>query len=143
MKTLFYNQQTIQSCQLNESEFFHSYLIAYRYHLTTVIPYHIVQFPIYEWVYILMSFAWNFVDLFIILISVALATRFNQINSRIIDSQKSAVIAVNFWSEIRVHYYALMELVEVVDHKIAVLLFISTGHNLYSICVVIFESLTR
>lgn len=90
-----------------------------------------------------MTFAWNFVDLFIILTSVALATRFNQINSRIIDSQKSAAIADNFWAEIRVHYYALMELVEVVDQKIAVLIFISTGHNLFSLCVVIFESLTR
>lgn len=143
MKTLLYNQQTIQNCQLNASEFFHSYLIAYRYHLTSAIPYHIVEFPIYQWINILMTFAWNFVDLFIILISVTLATRFNQINLRIIDSQKSTTIADSLWSEIRLHYYQLVELVEAVDHKIAVLIFISTGHNLYSICVVIFESLTR
>lgn len=143
VKTLLYNQQTIKNCQLNASEFFHSYLIAYRYHLTSAIPYHIMEFPIYQWINILMTFAWNFVDLFVILISIALATRFNQINLRIIDSLKSAAIADTFWSDIRLHYYELVELVEAVDHKITVLIFISTGHNLFSVCVVIFESLTR
>lgn len=143
MKTLLYNKKTIQNCRLNDSELLQGYLIAYRYHLTSVIPYHIVEFPIYLWISILMTFAWNFVDLFIILISITLATRFNQINWRIIDSLKSAVIADSFWPEIRLHYYELVELVEAVDQKFTVLIFISAGHNLFSICIVIFECLTR
>lgn len=137
------NQQIIENCHVNESEFFHSYLIAYRYHLTTVIPYHIIEYPIYEWVNILMTFSWSFIDLLIILVSIALASRFNQINRRIIESRSGAGSGETFWTEIRVNYYALIDLVDVIDQEISMLVLISTGHNLFSLCVIIFEGLTR
>lgn len=137
------NQQIINNCQLNESEFFHSYLIAYRYHLTDVIPYHAVEFPIYEWINISMTFTWNFIDLFIILICVALTTRFNQINLRLIESQTKLASDDKFWTQIRVHYYKLINLVDEVDKEVSFLILLSTGQNLYSLCVIIFESLTR
>lgn len=139
--SLHNNQQTIDNCRLNESEFFHSYLIANRYHLTRVIPYHIVEFPIYEWINILMTYSWNFIDLFIILISVGLAARFNQINGRLIDGAGNN--SERFWSEIRVNYYALVELVDEIDKEISVIVVVSTGRNVFSVCVVIFQSLTR
>ncbi|KAG5679779.1 hypothetical protein PVAND_009317 [Polypedilum vanderplanki] len=81
MSTVLHNnQQIIENCNVNESEFFHSYLLAYRLHLVDVIPYHIAIFPLYEWINILMTFSWNFMDLLIVLISIGLTTRFNQIN---------------------------------------------------------------
>lgn len=56
LATSFYNnQQIIETCHVYESEFFHSHLIAYRYHLIDAIPYHFVEYPIYEWVHILMT----------------------------------------------------------------------------------------
>lgn len=140
--TSFYNnQQIIDNCRLNESEFFHSYLIAYRYHLTRAIPYHIIEFPIYEWINILMTYSWNFIDLFVILISVGLAARFNQINGRLIDGAGNN--SERFWSEIRVNYYALVDLVDEIDKEISMIVLVSTGRNVYSVCVIIFESLTR
>lgn len=144
LTTTFYNnQQIIEYCNVNESEFFHSYLIAYRYHITDVIPYHIIEYPFYAWLNILMTFSWNFIDLLIILTSVALAMRFNQINRRLIESHSGASSGENFWTDIRVHYYALIDLVDEVDQEISILILISTGHNLFSLCVIIFESLTR
>lgn len=143
MTSFYNNQQIINICHVNESEFFHSYLIAYRYHLTTAIPYHFIQFPIYAWVNILMTFSWSFIDLLIILISVALSTRFNQINFRLIDSCSDASSNKTFWSEIRTNYYALIDLVDEIDQEISILILVSTGHNLFSLCVIIFESLTR
>lgn len=142
LSSSFYNnQQIIDNCHVNESEFFHSYLIAYRYHLTTVIPYHVIEYPIFEWIYILMTFSWNFIDLLIILISIGLATRFNQINRRLINSLKSAGSTDAFWTNIRVNYFALIDLVDEIDQEISMLVLISTGHNLFSLCVSIFESL--
>lgn len=143
MNSFSINQNIIDYCKVNESEFFHSYLIAYRYHLTKVIPYHIIQYPIYEWINILMTFSWNFIDLFIILISVALAMRFNQINFRVEKFCCEPSTSENFWNEIRMNYYAMIDLVDRIDHEIAILMLMSTGHNLVSLCVVIFESLTR
>ena len=142
LTTSFYNnQQIIDNCHVNESEFFHSYLIAYRYHLITVIPYHIIEYPIYEWINILMTFSWNFIDLLIILVSIGLATRFDQINHRLIDSRSGARSNDRFWSEIRINYFALIDLVDEIDREISTLVLISTGHNLFSLCVTIFESL--
>lgn len=143
MSSFYNNQDIINRCHVNESEFFHSYLIAYKYHLTTVIPYHIIEYPIYEWTGILMTFSWNFIDLLIILISIALATRFNQINFRLIESHSGAVSSESFWTQIRLNYYALIDLVDQIDQEISMLVLISTGHNLFSLCVIIFESLTR
>lgn len=143
MKTFYNNQQIIKYCNVNESEFFHSYLIAYRYHLTYYIPYHVAEYPLYEWINILMTFSWNFIDLFIILISVALAMRFNQINCRLIENRSVADRCEHFWSQIRQDYYSMVNLVEKVDEEISMLILISTGHNMFSLCVVIFQSLTR
>jgi gustatory receptor len=137
------NQQIIKNCHVNESEFFQSYLIAYRYHLTNAIPYHVIEFPFYEWISILMTYSWNFIDLFIILISVCLATRFNQINDRLASSCLISHRSERLWNEIRVDYYALIDLVDEIDKEISMLVLLSTGHNLFSICVKIFESLTR
>ena len=137
---LFNNQVIITNCNLNESEFLHSYLIAYRHHLTSVIPYHVAEFPIYEWVNILMTFSWHFIDLLIVIISIGLSTRFVQINHRLIKSQ-GIELPDNFWSEIRQHYYSLIDLVEIVDDEFSVVILIGTGHNLFSLCTSIFESL--
>lgn len=143
VKSFYNNQQTIQNCNVNESEFFHSYLIAYRYHLTDVIPYHVIEFPFFEWINILMTYSWNFIDLLLILISVALSTRFNQINDRLSNPTASSADDENFWNQIRVHYYAMLDLVDVIDQEISMLVLVSTGHNLFTMCVIIFESLTK
>jgi gustatory receptor len=141
--SLYNNQQIIDYCRVNESEFFHSYLIAYRYHLTDVIPYHMIEFPFYTWITILMTFSWNFIDLFIILISVGLATRFNQINERLLSAAAKSESDDKFWTEIRINYYAMIDLVDVIDQEISILVLLSTGHNLFSMCVNIFECLTK
>ena len=137
---LYNNQEIINNCNLNESEFFHSYLIAYRHHLIDVIPYHIAEFPIYEWINILMTFSWHFIDLLIVIISIGLSTRFVQINQRLIKSQ-GIELPDNFWSEIRQQYYSLIDLTEIVDDEFSVVILIGTGHNLFSLCTSIFESL--
>ena len=59
--------------------------------------------------YILMTFSWRFIDLLIILVSIGLATRFNQINRRIIESRSGAGSGKHFWAAIRVNYYAFTE----------------------------------
>lgn len=141
MSTVLYNnQKIIEKCHVNESEFFHSYLIAYRQHLVDVIPYHVIEFPVYEWINILMTISWHFMDLLIVLISIGLTTRFNQINRRLIASQR-IVLREKFWNEIRTHYYALIDLVDEIDGQFSILILISTGHNLFSLCTSIFESL--
>lgn len=137
----------INNCHLNETEFFHSYLLANRYHVVSVIPYNIVEYPIYTWVDFLITFSWNFVDVFVILISVALDFRFKQINHRILKTKKSTYSfddnEGHVWTEIRLHYYSMIELVEDVDDQISSLILLGTGNNLFTVCVITFRILTR
>lgn len=136
----------INNCQLNESDFFYTYLLANKYHIVSVIPFYVVQYPFYLWVDILTSFSWNFIDVIIILISVALDFRFKQINQRILRAKNINSLRYNddhVWTEIRLHYYSMMELVENVDNQISNLIILSTGHNLFTLCVIIFRILTR
>lgn len=140
------NQIIIDNCHLNESEFFHVYFLAFRYNLVSVIPYHVIEYPIYLWVDLLTTYSWNFIDVFVILISVALDTRFKQINHRILNTRNRSLsfnVNTKLWHDIRVHYYGLMELVEKVDNEISSLILMSTGHNLFTLCIIIFRALTR
>lgn len=95
--------------------------------MTDVFPYHVIELPIYLWIQALLIFAWNFIDLFIILISVALATRFNQIHSRLITSIENNGNSESFWAQIRKDYYSMINLVDKVDQEISSIILIDTG----------------
>lgn len=47
---------------------------------------------IFQWLNISMTFCWNYVDIFIIVVSIGLATRFNQINDRLIANYRKVKI---------------------------------------------------
>jgi gustatory receptor len=87
-----------------------------------------------------MTYSWNFIDLLIILISIALTTRFNQINHRLLTS-RNVVVANQFWNDILTHYCALIELVDEIDEQFSLLILISAGQNAFTLCTKIFESL--
>ncbi|CAO1404050.1 unnamed protein product [Diamesa tonsa] len=120
-------------------DFFKNYIATNRPHLLHDIPYSAWELPLYECVNVLLTFTWNFVDLFIILISIALCTRFNQLSARIIQA-RGKYLKANFWKEIRIHYFMLCDLVDEVDQHISIMIFLTTGHNLLAICVRIFET---
>ncbi|KAK4879371.1 hypothetical protein RN001_007517 [Aquatica leii] len=87
---------------------------------------------------ILGTFCWNFLDLFIIIISFALAVRFKQISKRI---QSTDSIHGTFWKEIREDYDKLSALCSVIDKQIGPLVTISYVSNLFFICIQLYNSL--
>lgn len=105
---------------------------------------------------ILTTFAWNFTDLFIILISCALAVRFKQIVKRLENNTVSHSCIINphgvlnnflkvmhekFWKEVREDYNRLSRLCRTVDEHLAPLVIISFINNLFFICVQLYNSL--
>lgn len=52
-------------------------------HIFAEIPYNIVNGIWFEYMNISFTFGWNFMDLFIIIVSVGIATRFQQLNERL------------------------------------------------------------
>ncbi|GLV41644.1 Gustatory receptor 64e [Carabus blaptoides fortunei] len=89
---------------------------------------------------VLSTFHWTFIDLFIIIISAALAERFRQLN-RVVLRSPVAVKDAFFWREIREDYTRLWTLTRTVDRSVCHLITLSFGSNLFFICWQMFNSL--
>ncbi|XP_018399230.1 PREDICTED: gustatory receptor for sugar taste 64f-like [Cyphomyrmex costatus] len=121
---------------------------AYRGDEDIIGTYFISQFPqiFTKWSYshwkgivieilnILSTFAWNFVDLFLILISVALADQFRQLNSRLFSIRGKAMPEW-WWAEARNDYNHLATLTRRVDTHISSIVLLSFAIDLYFICM--------
>ena len=101
-----------------------------------------------------MIFAWNFIDLFVILICIAFKIRFDQINDRIKQSnlharrrvhwiESNSMIHDDFWSETRTDYNVMVDLVEKIDKETSILVLIGIALNFLKLCVRIFQIFTR
>ncbi|EDW70120.1 gustatory receptor for sugar taste 64a [Drosophila virilis] len=90
-------------------------------------------------VYILLvngtcTFIWNYMDLFIMMISKALAYRFEQISKRICRLEQENQVPESTFIEIREHYVRMCELLERVDNVLSSIILLSCANNLYFIC---------
>lgn len=98
------------------------------------------------------TFGWNYMEMFVMIVSLGLGTRFWQINYRL-DGLKgkvkslfniiymmnlvfefSQVLPESVWIEIRTDYVVLCELMERVDYELRFLILLSNLNNLYFIC---------
>ncbi|XP_050444756.1 gustatory receptor for sugar taste 64f-like isoform X2 [Cataglyphis hispanica] len=89
---------------------------------------------IVESINILSTFSWNFVDLFLILISIALADQFRQLNSRLYSIRGKAMPEW-WWAEARNDYNHLATLTRKVDSHISCIVLLSFATDLYFICI--------
>ncbi|XP_023290777.1 gustatory receptor 5a for trehalose [Orussus abietinus] len=88
---------------------------------------------------ILSTFSWNFMDLFLILISVALTDQFRQLNRRL-DLTKEKIMSDRWWSEARTDYNRLAILSRLVDSNVSEIVLLSFANNLYFICIQLLNS---
>lgn len=132
-----YNQ--LKMCNVTGISFMNNYMRRERPHLLDVLPYRWWIFPIFQWSITLMAFCWNYVDFFIIIISLCLTTRFNQLNDRLRQTPSNQMDH-KFWLEIRLHYTNLVDLLEFIDDEISLLILFSMSHNLFLVCTKIFEA---
>ncbi|KAJ8940981.1 hypothetical protein NQ318_011714, partial [Aromia moschata] len=84
------------------------------------------------------TFTWIFTDLFITLISLALTARFKQIVKRL---ENNKVMHEKFWREIRQDYHKLYHLSKTVEKHFAILVFVSYVHNIYFLCIQLYNSI--
>ncbi|XP_023168135.2 gustatory receptor for sugar taste 61a [Drosophila hydei] len=79
------------------------------------------------------TFICNFMDTFIILISVGLSQRFQQMANRVLNAVKRYVPDAE-WHEIRMHHILLCELMDLVEVNMSNIVLISCLSNIYFIC---------
>ncbi|KAG5679770.1 hypothetical protein PVAND_009310 [Polypedilum vanderplanki] len=134
------NHHQLTYCNVTSITFLNNYLRRERPHLLLVLPYRWWIFPFFQWSITILAFGWNFNDYFIIIISVGLSSRFNQLNRRLnctLVNERNQ----KFWNEIRIHFCQLVDLMRYIDNKIGILVLISMSHNLFLICTKVFEAI--
>lgn len=135
------NQIQLDFCKTQYQRFFENLLKRERPQVLYILPFAYWQLPFYEWTNLALAFVWTFVDLWIAICSIGLTTRLNQLNERIKITLKLATPPKpELWREFRIHYVFLCDLVQFVDSHISFLILISTGHNVFSFCVMLFNS---
>ncbi|XP_041766264.1 gustatory receptor for sugar taste 64e-like [Anopheles merus] len=82
----------------------------------------------------LLTVYWNYVDLFLISVSVGLRTNLAQVNDVIASSEKLYHRGI-FWKDQCTHYRRVLGLIRHVNNHIGVFIVISYASNLFFICV--------
>ncbi|TMW44905.1 hypothetical protein DOY81_010016, partial [Sarcophaga bullata] len=91
------------------------------------------------WITISMTFTWNFIDIFLILVCKGLAIRFRQFHW-CIECHVQKNMSNDFWLKVRLDFFALADLLKEYDEKLSVLVLLSSSQNLYFLAVQIFHS---
>jgi gustatory receptor len=90
---------------------------------------------------VILTFAWSYTDLFVIIISIGLTSKFEQLNDELRKMKGRRGINADYWSEYRVYYREIVGLVAVVDKAVSKIILISISNNLFFICVQLLRSL--
>lgn len=94
-----------------------------------------------QWVNLLHAFAWNYGDMFIIILAIGISFRFNQLNDyfRVVLKNES-LMTPSTWREFRIHYFRLIDFIYFIDKNISTLVLISTTHNMLIVLLKIFNA---
>ncbi|XP_026821636.1 gustatory receptor for sugar taste 64f-like isoform X3 [Rhopalosiphum maidis] len=88
----------------------------------------------------MLACAWNYMDLFIIILSSALADKFKQLNQKL-ASVKGKVLPSTYWRKSRETYNLLASLTKDFDEFLSPVILLSFANNLYFICLQLLNSL--
>ncbi|XP_022221834.2 gustatory receptor for sugar taste 64f [Drosophila obscura] len=86
------------------------------------------------------TFIWNYMDVFVMIVSIGLAAKFRQLNNDL-KNFKGMHMAPSYWSERRIQYRNICILCDRMDDAISLITMVSFSNNLYFICVQLLRSL--
>ncbi|GAB0093012.1 Gustatory receptor [Sergentomyia squamirostris] len=106
------------------------------------VPYHEVTAALAQIFQLYSTFIWNFIDLFIMAVSIGLSSLLRQFNARLrlVDGK---IMPITFWSQQKRDYDMLCDLVETIDHALARITVQAFFSNLYYICVQLLNSVNN
>lgn len=117
-----------------------AYFLTVYHEIFSIFPYSLPVASSLAVLNTLLTCAWNFMDLFIILLSHALAMRFQQINHRLMGI-RGKVLPSSVWRQLRENYNELSCLTKLLDQTLSPIVLLSFANNLYFISLQLFNSL--
>jgi gustatory receptor len=130
----------VQVCNFTTSVV-EEFVVDHLNHIFSVLPYNHAFGAIGEFFHCAMSFYWTFPDIFIMLLSIGISYRFQQINKRI-EYFKCRIVSNDIWNEVRLHYVDVCELVKLVDTTFDKMILLATLNNSYMILVQVLHIVT-
>lgn len=130
-------EKEIKGCEENQRDFWKIFYVNERQVLFTIFPYHAWQIPFLEWYEIVKTMCWTYSEVFVTVISITLATRFEQLTNRL-RVYENRHLTDSFWHETRCHYNVLSNLVLKADKVLSPFILVYSFSNLFFICQKIF-----
>ncbi|XP_065215626.1 gustatory receptor for sugar taste 64f-like [Planococcus citri] len=127
-------------CATNDTDIVKAYFVNTHKHIFAFISYSpFIAFGV-ALITLLMSCAWNFMDVFIIIMSAAMTERFKQFNL-LLHSVHGKIMPVTFWRTMRETYNQLSCVTKLLDELLSPIVLLSFANNLYFICLQLLNSL--
>ncbi|XP_045450109.1 gustatory receptor for sugar taste 64e-like [Melitaea cinxia] len=124
----------VMAADCEPSKVYEAYIVQSFPWINLYVNYTLLLGIITQFLNILCTFNWNFVDIFIISISFYLTSRLEQVNKRIAEV-RGKYVPTAFWRNVREDYNRATDLVRRVDKVIGSIVFISFANNLVFICM--------
>jgi len=118
----------------NRTDFIEVFISYHLDHIFDLIPYHHAWGVPLEIGNFFIYFYWCFGEIFILLVSISISYRFQQINKRIAFFE-GRIVSEETWNEVRLHYVMLCELLQFVDGRLDWIIVVVCLNNSYLILV--------
>ncbi|XP_053691094.1 gustatory receptor for sugar taste 64a-like [Sabethes cyaneus] len=131
-------KEEIKNCgwERNVTDFFKQYSLSKYKNFYDMFPYHPLSAVFLMYISTALTIFWNYLDIFIIALSIGIAGRFEQINMLLRTMTDGGLLPNEaFWIRIRTDYVLVCELLETIDRVVSWLVLISCATNLYFICL--------
>ena len=133
------NILNMRNCQVKNLTFWENFMRREHPQVAYLFEYHVGWHILVELINKIMRFTWNFIDVFVICVSLAIETRYMHIYDQI-KRVKNKPMARSFWKDIRCDYVSLCELLAYLDDKFGILILISCANDMYFITAQLYNS---
>ncbi|XP_021926063.1 gustatory receptor for sugar taste 64f-like isoform X2 [Zootermopsis nevadensis] len=129
-------------CSTGTFDLVRRYIMVTHRHVFGVIGYTTFMALFTSIVSVISSFYWSYADMFIMLVSIALASRFRLLNYHL-KEVRGKVMPECFWRSAREDYNALSHLTSSVDSCVSSIVLLCFATNLFFICQQLLNSINR
>lgn len=134
----------IERCNLTDPDVGRIYIEDTKKFWWLIWDYHPLQILVFEYGNYSITYCWNFIDIMVMLMSVMVSYRFDQIYDRVKTTKGNGMTTFmypqKFWKEIRSHYVDVLRMLHRINEEISLLTVMSLGNAIYFICLQLYNS---